>query len=251
MCDMQAIFHCITPICGVYMWNDRTKILLSEKGLKRLENASVAVIGIGGVGGYVAMMLARAGVGNLFLMDFDKVDETNINRQLVANVSTVGKFKTQVMRDMILQINPSCKVVTREERLSADNVDRIFAKHFDFVVDAIDSVADKVELICYCKEKNINIVSAMGAGNRCDIPNFCVMDIFKTSNDGLAKVVRKALRERGITNLPVAISQSPAIKFQQRQSAVGSISYYPAMCGCVLCAFVVNNLVFGGENGNN
>ena len=230
------------------MWNDRTKILIGENGIKKLSQASVAVVGVGGVGGYVCLMLARAGVGKITLVDFDTVDETNINRQAVANKDTVGKFKTNVMRDMILKINKDCAVTDICKRFCEDTMNEIFANKFDFVVDAIDSVKDKVELICFCKQHNINIISAMGAGNRIDIPSFKVMDIYKTSNDGLAKVMRKQLRERQIKSLDVVVSESPAIKPKNAgkntsKNVVGSISYYPAMCGCVLSAFVINKLL--------
>ena len=225
------------------MWKDRTKALIGENGVKKLENSHVAVIGVGGVGGYVCLMLARAGVGRITLVDFDRVDETNINRQVVANVSTVGMLKTEVMKNMILSINKDCKVDIFSERFCAQFADKLFSNKFDYVVDAIDSVSDKIELIVYCKHHNINIISAMGAGNRIDIPHFKVMDIYKTSNDGLARVMRKKLREQGIEKLDVVTSESPAIKNDENKNIIGSISYYPAMCGCVLSAYVINKIL--------
>lgn len=225
------------------MWKDRTKVLIGENGVKKLENSHVAVIGVGGVGGYVCLMLARAGVGRITLVDFDRVDETNINRQVVANVSTVGMLKTEVMKNMILSINKDCKVDIFSERFCAQFADKLFSNKFDYVVDAIDSVSDKIELIVYCKHHNINIISAMGAGNRIDIPHFKVMDIYKTSNDGLARVMRKKLREQGIEKLDVVTSESPAIKNDENKNIIGSISYYPAMCGCVLSAYVINKIL--------
>ncbi len=223
------------------MWTERTQILLGEENLNNLKQSHVAVVGIGGVGGYVCLMLARAGVGNLTLIDFDKVDETNINRQAVANQNTVGKFKTLVMKDMIKEINPNCNITTFEERFCKDNMSKLFAQKFDYVVDAIDCVTDKIELICYCKENDINIVSAMGAGNRKGIPSFKVVDVYKTFNDGLAKIIRKKLRERQIKSLNVITSEEKPEK--TGETTIGSISYYPAMCGCVLGAFVINQLI--------
>lgn len=225
------------------MWKDRTKALIGDDGVKKLENSHVAVIGVGGVGGYVCLMLARAGVGRITLVDFDRVDETNINRQVVANVNTIGMLKTEVMRNMILSINKDCKVDIFSERFCAQFADRLFSNKFDYVVDAIDSVSDKIELIVYCKQHDINIISAMGAGNRIDIPHFKVMDIYKTSNDGLARVMRKKLREQGIEKLDVVTSESPAIKNDENKNIIGSISYYPAMCGCVLSAYVINKIL--------
>lgn len=223
------------------MWRERTAVLLGQNGADRLENSHVCVIGIGGVGGYVCMMLARAGVGNLTLVDFDKVDETNINRQVVANVKTVGKLKTEVMKDMISEINPNCNVTVVSERFNKKLAEDLFKERFDYVVDAIDSVNDKVDLIEFCKNNDINIVSAMGAGNRKNIPEFKVIDIYKTYNDGLAKVMRKKLRERQIISLDVVTCIEKAEKIEE--NVVGSISYYPAMCGCVLAAFVINKLI--------
>lgn len=225
------------------MWKDRTKALIGENGVKKLENSHVAVIGVGGVGGYVCLMLARAGVGRITLVDFDRVDETNINRQVVANVNTVGMLKTEIMKNMILSINKDCKVDIFSERFCAQFADKLFSNKFDYVVDAIDSVSDKIELIVYCKHHDINIISAMGAGNRIDIPHFKVMDIYKTSNDGLARVMRKKLREQGIEKLDVVTSESPAIKNDENKNIIGSISYYPAMCGCVLSAYVINKIL--------
>ncbi len=223
------------------MWTDRTKILIGQNGLDKLANSSVAVIGIGGVGGHVCQMLARAGVGKLTFVDFDMVDETNINRQIVADSTTIGRFKTDVMKEMVEKINPNCHITIHNQRFCNDFADLLFSQHFDFVVDAIDSVGDKVDLICYCKNHNINIVSAMGAGNRLDLPNFKVTDIFKTHNDGLAKIMRKKLREKGISSLEVVFSEETAIK--NDQSIIGSISYQPAMCGCVLAGYVINKLL--------
>lgn len=224
------------------MWTDRTKILLGQAGLEKLSKCHVAVIGIGGVGGYVCLLLARAGIGNLTLVDFDVIDETNINRQVVANVKTLGKKKTEIMKEMILDINPKCKITVHDSRFDKTSCDKIFSKYFDFVVDAIDSVEDKVELISYCKTNDIEIISAMGAGNRAEIPDFKVMDIYKTSNDGLAKIMRKKLREREIKSLDVVTSLQVAQKNLDSRD-IGSISYQPAMCGCVIAGFVVNKLI--------
>jgi len=145
------------------------------------------------------------------------------------------------MRSIIEEINPDCRVVVKTERISKETLDLLLNDKYDYVVDAIDSVMDKVELICHCKSKNVSIVSAMGAGNRIGIPNFKVVDIYKTFNDGLAKVMRKNLRLRQIQSLDVVTCYEIATK--TGESVVGSISYYPAMCGCVLAAFVVNKII--------
>lgn len=223
------------------MWTDRTEILTGQDKLEKLKQSHVAVVGIGGVGGYTCLMLARAGIENITLVDFDKIEETNINRQVVANSKTIGQFKTQVMKEQILEINPNCNVKTYEERLCSENIDKILGQNFDFVVDAIDDITNKIALIVYCKNHNINIVSAMGAGNRINIPSFKVVDIYKTCNDGLAKVMRKKLRENNIQSLDVVVSEQSALKTESKE--IGSISYYPAMCGCVLSAYIVTKII--------
>ena len=219
------------------MWLDRTKSLLGEDGIKKLQNASVTIVGVGGVGGEVAVLLARAGIGRLRLIDFDVVDETNINRQAVAYTNTVGKKKTDVLAEIIKKINPNCLVEAIPKRLTKENVGELLGDFF--VVDAIDSVQDKVELIDYATKNNLQIISAMGAGNRFDYPYFKVVDIYKTSNDGLAKVLRKKLKERGVKKLQVVAPESVA----QKISPVGSISYYPVACATVVSAYVVNQIL--------
>ena len=220
------------------MWTDRTELLIGKDNLEKLKNAYVTVIGLGGVGGITAVMLARCGIGRLRLVDFDKVDETNINRQVVANTKTVGKNKTDVLYDMILDINPNCQVEKFSTRLTKENIYNLISND-TFVVDAIDSVKDKVDLCDYCYKNEIPIISAMGAGNRYDLPNFKVLDIYKTSNDGLAKIMRKQLKERGVKKLNVVACESVA----EKKVPVGSIAYYPTMCGCVICAYIVNELI--------
>lgn len=236
-----------TTIYGVNgMWKNRTKSLIGEGGISKLSKSRVAVIGIGGVGGHACLMLARAGVENLAIVDFDVVDVANINRQAVATTKTVGQKKTEVMKRMLEEINPNCEIQVFDERINKQTIEQFFENNkFDMVVDAIDSIEDKVELICYCKEKNIKIVSAMGAGNRSGIPHFEVLDIYKTENDGLAKVMRKKLRERNISHLTVVSTKAAVVKFDNNsgEKIVGSISYYPAMCGCVLSAYVIDELL--------
>ena len=186
-------------------------------------------------------MLARAGVGNIKLIDFDKVSSSNVNRQIIAYQSTIGRYKSAVLKEMILDINPEINIEDVNQRLTDENISSLIGQT-DIVIDAIDSVKDKIALIVYCNKNNINIISAMGAGNRCDIPKFEVVDIYKTHSDGLAKVVRKKLRENEIDSLEVVTT------FAQAQSCgdtIGSISYYPAMCGCTLSAVVINKFIKG------
>ncbi len=224
------------------MDKSRTQILIGEENLSRLALLHVAVVGTGGVGSATAIMLARAGVGKMTIVDFDEVAPSNVNRQMIAFQSTIGRKKVEVLREILLDINQEISVTAIDERLTKENVERLTAGA-DIVVDAIDSVLDKVELICHCWQNNIPIISAMGAGNRYSLPHFEVCDIFKTHDDGLAKVIRKKLRERGVGKLKVVTTNRPAQC--QPQSEVGSISYLPVMSGCTIAGEVVNMIIKG------
>lgn len=221
------------------MDTSRTEILIGESGAKTLEGKFVTIVGVGGVGGAVAHMLARAGIGKLRLIDFDKVAPSNINRQFTAFEDTVGALKVEVLQKDLKRINSNLKIEVFAQKLTADNVKSLITP-CDMVVDAIDSVSDKISLICHCKESGIDIISAMGAGNRWDVPKFYLTDIFKTHDDGLAKVVRKKLREKGVESLDVVTCES---KVQAKGEVVGSISYYPAMCGITISAIIVNKFL--------
>ena len=221
------------------MDNSRTELLLGKENIEKISKSHVTIVGTGGVGGYVALFLARAGISKFTIIDFDKITPSNINRQAVAFTDTIGLDKVKVLKDMILKINPDAHIDAVNERLCEENVVKL-VKNDTFVVDAIDSVKDKVALISYCKKNNINIISAMGAGNRFDSPSFTVVDIEKTHDDGLAKAIRKRLRELGIKGLDVAISYSKPQKFDK---IIGSISYYPPACACVIASYVINKII--------
>lgn len=219
----------------------RTEILLGSEQLQKIKNSCILVFGVGGVGGYAVEMLARCGVGKLILVDSDKVDETNINRQIIALCSTIGRSKVSVMQERIADINKDCKVVALEKRVTKNNVQEFFSEKIDFVIDAIDSLLDKVALIKYCKDNGINIISALGAGNRSGIPKFEVCDIYKTQNDGLARKLRKLLKEENVLDLTVVYTKDLPQKTET--SIVGSIAYYPAVSGCTLASYVINKII--------
>lgn len=223
------------------MQNQRTEILIGENGVKTLSQKSVLVVGVGGVGGYVCEMLARCGVGRLTLVDFDKVDITNINRQIVALHSTVGQNKVEAIKTRIHDINPNIEVTAICQKISSENIEKILSKKFDFVVDAIDDVENKILLIKTCQDKGLKLVCALGSGNRFVIPKFEVVDISKTENDGLAKKIRLGLRRLGINHQTVVYSKQDRVKTDT--TTIGSISYFPAMCGCVIAGFVINSLL--------
>lgn len=219
----------------------RCEVLLGSEQLQKIKNSCILVFGVGGVGGYATEMLVRSGLGKIVLVDFDKVDETNLNRQIIALTSTIGKPKVDVMRERILNINPNCEVKTFFSRVTKDNLEMFFSDKVDFVVDAIDSINDKVALIKYCKQNNIQIVSALGAGNRVDIPKFEVCDIYKTNNDGLARKLRKLLKDEGVKDLQVVYTNNLPQKTEN--NVVGSMAYYPAVSGCMMASYIVNELI--------
>lgn len=218
----------------------KTELLIGNSGVEKLKNSNVIIFGIGGVGGYACEMLVRAGVGNLTIVDFDNVDITNINRQILALNSNVGEPKVSAMQKRILDINPAINLKIINDRVTAQNVNELLNNNYDFVIDAIDNVTNKIDLIVAAHNLNLNIISAMGAGNRIQIPQFEVCDLYKTYNDGLAKILRKKLKEKGILKHNVVFSKNIATNCGDQ---IGSISYYPAMCGCVLSGYVINELL--------
>lgn len=218
---------------------ERTVLLVGEQNIKKLQNKKVIIFGCGGVGGYVVEMLARTGIGSLCLVDFDTVSESNINRQIIALTDTIGQYKTDCFADRIKKINKDCNVCVHNQKLSAESIDMFDLKQYDYVIDCIDDVKAKVELIKYCDQNKIKLVSSMGAGNRYDMPNFVVGDIFDTKNDGLAKAVRIRLKKAGIKKAKVVYTTN----LPSKSDVVGSIAYYPAMCGITISAFVINQLI--------
>jgi len=216
--------------------------LLVGDNINKLHNAKVIIFGVGGVGGYAVEMLARSGISNLTLVDYDKVDVSNKNRQIIALDSTIGKNKVDVMKSRILDFYPECKVNIFVDKVSEDNLGSFHLKDYDYIVDAIDMVSSKVALIKYAKENNIPIISAMGAGNRLGIPNVKVVDISKTYNDGLAKVMRKKLKENNITKHNVVFCENIAVSSGK---TIGSLASFPATCGCILASFVIDELLRG------
>ena len=222
------------------MWQKRTEVLIGKEKLDKLKNSHVTVVGLGGVGGYVAVLLVRAGIENFTLIDFDKVEETNLNRQIIATQNTLGMPKTEALSQLLKSINPCVNLSLINERLTKDNLNRLINKDADYVIDAIDSVKDKTDLCDYCYKNKIKIISSMGSGNRFSVPEYQVLDIYKTENDGLAKVMRKNLKERGVKKLKVVATKQQAMKVD---GVVGSISYHPCACACVICAEVVNDLI--------
>ena len=227
----------------------RTEMLIGREGLSKLQKARVAVFGIGGVGGYAIEALARAGVGALDLVDNDVVDLTNINRQIIALHSTIGQPKVEVAAERILDINPNIKLKINKVFYLPENKEQFNLKEYDYVVDAIDTVAGKISLIEQAVEAGVPIISAMGAGNKLDATKLMITDISKTHTCPLAKVMRKELRQRGINHVKVAYSTEPALKPQEcevkngKRQTPGSISFVPSVMGLLIAGEVIKDLL--------
>ncbi len=218
----------------------RTESLLGKEAIQKLQSAHVAVFGVGGVGGYVVEALARSGVGTLTLIDNDKVSLSNINRQIIALHSTIGKYKTEVAKARIADINPNAKVHTKELFVLPENISQIDFTAFDYVVDAIDTTSGKLAIIQSAKKNNVPVISAMGAGNKIDATSFCVKDISKTSGCPLARVMRRELKKRGIENVKVVYSEEEAKKTED--GIVGSVAFVPSVAGLILAGEVIKDL---------
>lgn len=217
----------------------RTEILIGKEGLERLKCSTVAVFGVGGVGGYAVEALARSGVGCLHLIDNDKVSVSNLNRQIIATVSTIGRYKVDVAKERILDINPEARVHTRRIFYMPDTAQEFDFTGYDYVVDAIDTVTGKLALIQQADQAGVPVISSMGAGNKLEASAFEVADIYQTSVCPLAKVMRKELKKRGIRKLKVVYSKElPAVGSRPP----GSIAFVPAVAGLILAGEVVKDL---------
>lgn len=243
----------------------RTELLLGAAAMERLRGSRVAVFGIGGVGGYTVEALARSGVGTLDLIDDDKVCLTNINRQIIATRKTVGQNKVDVARDRILEINPDAVVHTHQTFYMPDTAAQFDFTQYDYIVDAIDTVTGKIELVEQANQAGVPIISSMGAGNKLDASAFEVADIYQTSICPLARILRRELKKRGIRKLKVVYSKEPAMtpieeeanscrtscicppntarKCTQRRQVPGSTAFVPAVAGLIMAGEVIRDLV--------
>lgn len=221
----------------------RTENLIGAKALTKLKGCSIAIFGVGGVGGYVVEALARAGVGNIDLIDSDCVDITNLNRQIIALHSTVGKLKVDVMRDRVLDINPNVTVNTFPILFLPENSHKFDFSKYDYVIDAVDNVTAKIELAVKCQESGTPIISSMGTGNKLDPTKFEITDIYKTSVCPLAKVMRYELKKRGVKKLKVLFSKEEPIKNSIDPRTPMSISFVPSAAGLIIAGEVIKDII--------
>jgi len=233
------------------MWTERTELLLGKESLERLKNASIAIVGCGGVGAYAAEMLARAGAGHLTIVDNDCVSLTNINRQLLALHSTVGRPKVDVLKERLLDINPQMEVNCAAEYLHEGHISDVLDGHYDCLIDAIDTLSPKIALIQFCLTNNIPLVSSMGSGAKLDVTRVRISDISKTHQCPLAHMLRKRLHKLGINSGFLAVfSEEPPHKESvileeslNKKSQVGTISYIPAVFGCACAQAAVSVII--------
>lgn len=224
----------------------RTEILIGKDNLNKLKNQTIAIFGIGGVGSYVAEALARVGVGHLILIDNDLIDITNINRQIHATHETIGKPKVVEMQKRIQAINPEAKVEAIQEFVTENNVQELLNQPIDYIVDAIDTVKSKLEIINFAKQKSIPIISSMGTANKLEPTKLEVTDIYKTTNCPLAKIIRKELRKLEIPNLKIVYSTEQPKPSQQNpdgSQTLGSISFVPSAAGLIIAGEVVRDII--------
>ncbi|MGG8497966.1 tRNA threonylcarbamoyladenosine dehydratase [Tenacibaculum sp. TC6] len=233
-------------------WLERTELLVQNEGLEKIKNATILIVGLGGVGSFAAEFIARAGVQKMTIVDGDVFDETNKNRQLPALNSTIGKSKAQVMADRIKDINPTIELTVLEEFISPERAFEIVTPEFDYVLDCIDSITPKVNLIVAARRKKVKIISSMGAGGKLDATKVKVKDISKTRNCKMAKTIRKRLKElnvnkgvRAVYSDEIQIAESLKLTdgANYKKSYYGTISYMPAAFGLQAAAYVINQLI--------
>lgn len=226
----------------------RTSLIVGDEGIEKLRNSNVIVFGVGGVGSFAAEAIVRAGVGNITIVDFDDVDITNINRQLPALHSTVGKLKVEVMKERLLDINPDLNIKSIANKYNKETTDEILVEDYDYVVDAIDMVTSKILLVEECNKKGLTLISSMGMGNKLDPTKIVVTDIHKTHTCPLAKVIRKELKDRRIKKLKVVYSTEQPRELKKRimngrKVTPGSTSFVPSVGGLTIASVVINDLL--------
>lgn len=227
----------------------RTEMLLGKNSMEKIYNSKVIVFGVGGVGGYVVETLARCGVGSIDIVDNDTVSITNINRQIIATMDSIGEYKVDVMKKRILAINPNCRVNAYKCFFLPENQDEFDFSLYDYIIDAVDTVSAKIALVVKANSTNTPIISSMGAGNKLNPQGFMIKDIYKTSVDPLARVMRYELKKRGIKKLKVGYSEEIPLKIENnfdesiKRSIPGSNSFVPASLGLLIASEVIKDLI--------
>ena len=223
---------------------ERLELLIGDN-IKKIQSKKVLVIGLGGVGSYAVEALIRSGISNITIVDNDIIDISNLNRQLMTYHSNIGKYKTDEVEKRILDINPKCKISKVNKFITLENINELFLKNYDYVVDACDTITVKLELIRICKRKNIKLISSMGTGNKMDPSRLKIMDIRKTSYDKIAKIIRKMVKDEKIKGKVMVVS-SDEVGYTKVSDAIPSNSFVPACAGLLCASYIINDII--GDN---
>lgn len=218
---------------------NRTELVIG-KNIDKIKSSHIALLGVGGVGGFVFEMLLRLGVSKITIVDFDNFEKSNLNRQILALTNTVGQSKVEVAKERAKNINKDIKVISKNIKIDESNIHEVLNEKYDYVIDAIDDVKAKVAVILYCSQKGIPLITSMGTGNRYKIPQFEVANIFKTSNDGLARKIRSELRK---ANFKGQVDCVYTKEIPEKTKGLGSVVYYPLMCAGVIVSFITNKII--------
>lgn len=220
---------------------ERLELLIKDK-INDIKKKRVVVLGLGGVGSYATEALVRSGIENIVIVDNDKIDITNLNRQLMTYHSNIGKYKADEIEKRILDINPNCKILKITEFITLENIKKLFDEKVDYVVDACDTITIKLELIRICKKKNIKLISSMGTGNKLDPTRLKIIDIRKTNYDPIAKIIRKMVKDEKIKGKVMVVCSDEEKKVQVKTS-MPSVSFVPATAGLLCASFIINDIV--------
>lgn len=226
----------------------RLELMIGEDNIEKIKNTRVLVLGLGGVGSYAVETLIRSGIGNIILVDYDTIDITNLNRQLMTNQNNIGEFKTSALEKRIKTINPNCNIEIINEKITKDNIEELLTLKPEYIVDACDTIEVKKELILRCKKNNIKLISSMGTGNKFDPSRLKIMDIKKTSYDPIAKILRKFVVDNKINyKVMVVCSDEVPLKIS---NPIGSNAFVPGTAGLLCASYIINDIVGGNYDSN-
>ena len=226
----------------------RTINLIGEDNFNKLKDKHILILGLGGVGGYSLEAIARSGINNITIVDFDRVDETNINRQIIANINNINEFKTDEWYKRIKSINPECNINVINTKIDLDNINVLFENDVDYIIDACDTIPVKKQLIIECINRNIKLISSMGMGNKLDPTKIKITTLDKTNNDKIAKILRKFVKDNKINKKIMVVSSDERV-IKTDSKSINSISFVPSVAGLLLASYVINDII--KENRNN